>query len=156
MNTVEKVKEIIEPLANDQGFSIFDVEYVKEGPHWYLRIYIDKTDGVNLTDCTNFSEVVSDVLDQEDPDPIPHAYFLEVSSPGAERPLKTKQQFEQAVGQYIYISLYQAVEGQNTYEGTLEEVNADVAVMSYQEKTRTKEVTIPRKLISKARLAIKF
>lgn len=156
MNTVERVRRIVEPLAVENDLSIFDIEYVKEGSNWFLRIYIDKKGGVTLSDCTDFSEVVSSVLDKEDPDPIPHAYFLEVSSPGAERPLKTDKQMEEAVGSYIHVSLYQAVEGNNVYQGTLEELNEEFAVISHQEKTRTKTVEIPRKLISKARLAIKF
>ncbi|WP_018658688.1 ribosome maturation factor RimP [Allofustis seminis] len=156
MNTVERVKNIVESLTHNFDFSIFDIEYVKEGSHWYLRIYIDKKGGVSLNDCTQFSEVVSAALDKEEPDPIPHAYFLEVSSPGAERPLKTDEQLREAVGSYIHISLYQAVEGQNTYEGILEELQAETLTISYQDKTRVKEISIPRKLISKARLAIKF
>ena len=77
-----------------------------------LRVFIDKEGGIDIEECAFVSEKLSEKLDAMDPDPIPQAYFLEVSSPGAERPLK-KSDYEQAVGKYIHISLYQAVDGEN-------------------------------------------
>ena len=94
MNTVEIVEDIVRPIADEKGFRVVDIEYVKEGKNWFLRIYIDKPGGVDLNDCAMFNELVSEQMDAIEPDPIPYAYYLEVSSPGAERPLKTEDDFD--------------------------------------------------------------
>lgn len=156
MNTIKVVTEIVEPLAEENGFRVVDIEYVKEGKHWFLRIYIDKPGGVDLNDCAMFNELVSEQLDGIEPDPIPYAYYLEVSSPGAERPLKTEEDFEAAIGRYIHISLFEPVLKQNTFEGTLKELTDEEATLVYKEKTKEIQVTIDRSNISKARLAIEF
>lgn len=156
MNTVEVVADIAKPLAEKHGFRVVDIEYVKEGKNWFLRIYIDKPGGVDLNDCAMFNELVSEQLDNVEPDPIPYAYYLEVSSPGAERPLKTEEDFELAVGRYIHISLYHPVEKQNTFDGTLKEMTDDTITLVVKDKTKEKEVQIERSNISKARLAIEF
>ncbi|MDN6161363.1 MAG: ribosome maturation factor RimP [Atopostipes sp.] len=156
MNIVEVVSEIAEPIAKENGFQIVDIEYLKEGKNWFLRIYIDKHGGVDLNDCARFNQLISEELDSIDPDPIPYAYYLEVSSPGAERPLKTKEDFETALGRYINITLYDPVEGKNIYEGTLSEITEDKILMVVKEKTKEKEVEIQRDNISKARLAVEF
>lgn len=156
MSTVDKVTEIAEPLATELGYELVDVEYVKEGKNWFLRIYIDKPESVDLDDCTHFSEKMSEILDTKDPDPIPHAYYLEVSSPGAEKPLKKEKDFENAVGKYIHVSLYQQINSENSFEGTLKELTDEEIVLEIKIKTRTKELTIPRSNIAKARLAIQF
>lgn len=156
MSTVDRVTEIAEPLAEEMGYELVDVEYVKEGKNWFLRVYIDQAGGVDLNDCTAFSERMSEVLDSKDPDPIPHAYYLEVSSPGAEKPLKKEEDFKNAVGEYIHVSLYQQIDSQNTFEGTLKELTEEELVLEIRIKTRKKELTIPRSNIAKARLAIQF
>lgn len=156
MNTVEVVADIVGPLAEENGFRVVDIEYIKEGKHWFLRIYIDKPGGVDLNDCAMFNELVSEQLDNVDPDPIPYAYYLEVSSPGAERPLKTEEDFELAVNRYIHVSLYHPVEKQNTFEGTLKELTDSDLTLIVKEKTKEKEVKLERENISKARLAIEF
>ena len=156
MNTIKVVTEIIEPIAEENGFRIVDIEYIKEGKHWFLRIYIDKLGGVDLNDCAKINELVSEQLDSVEPDPIPYAYYLEVSSPGAERPLKTEEDFEAAVGNYIHVSLFEPVLKHNTVEGTLKELTNKEAVLVYKEKTKEKEVKIDRSNISKARLAVQF
>lgn len=156
MNTVEIVGEIAEPLAAENGFRIVDIEYVKEGKNWFLRIYIDKPGGVDLNDCALFNEVISQKLDEVEPDPIPFAYYLEVSSPGAERPLKTEEDFELAVDRYIHVSLFNPVDKQNTFDGTLIELTDTEMTLRVKEKTKEKEIILNRDNISKARLAIEF
>lgn len=156
MSTVDKVTEIATPLAEELGYELVDVEYVKEGKNWFLRMYIDKPDGVDLDDCTAFSEKMSEVLDSKEPDPIPHAYYLEVSSPGAEKPLKKEADFQNAIGEYIHVSLYQQIDSQNTFEGTLKELTDEDLTLEIRIKTRKKELIIPRSNIAKARLAIQF
>lgn len=156
MSTVDKVTAIADPVAAELGYELVDVEYVKEGKNWFLRIYIDKDGGIDLDDCTRFSEKIGETLDSQKTDPIPHPYYLEVSSPGAERPLKKDQDLRDAVEKYIHVSLYQQIDGENIFEGTLKEVTEDSIKLVIRIKTREKELTIERANIAKARLAIKF
>ncbi len=156
MSTVDKVTAIAGPVAEQAGYELVDVEYVKEGKNWFLRLYIDKDGGVDLDDCTKFSEKIGEELDAQKVDPIPHPYYLEVSSPGAERPLKKEKDLIEAVGKYIHVSLYQQISGENTFEGTLKELNDQTLTLVIRIKTREKEIEIDRSNIAKARLAIKF
>ena len=129
---------------------------MKEGKSWYLRIYIDKPGGINIEECALVSDLLGEKLDDCDPDPIPQAYFLEVSSPGAERPLKKERDYERALNSYIHVSLYQPLEGNKVYEGTMVDLKPDELTLEYMDKTRQKTIVIPRKQIAQARLAIKF
>ena len=119
-------------------------------------MFIDKEGGIDIEECAFVSEQLSDKLDACDPDPIPQAYFLEVSSPGAERPLKKEEDYHRAVGEYIHLSLYQPVEGEKQFEGFLQSFDEEQLVIKIRIKTREKELTIERKNIAKARLAIQF
>ncbi len=153
---VETVSDLVNPILADHGFYLYDIEFVKEGKSWYLRVYIDKDSGITLEDCATVSDELSEALDNVEPDPIPQAYFLEVSSPGAERPLKSEQDYERAVDHYIHVSLYQQINGQKVYEGTLTTLTPEELTLDYLDKTRHRQITIDRKKIAKARLAIKF
>ncbi|MHC9000904.1 ribosome maturation factor RimP [Enterococcus bulliens] len=155
-SVVETVTEVVLPILEEKQFELVEVEFVKEGKSWFLRIFIDKEGGIDIEECAYVSEQVSEKLDVMDPDPIPQAYFLEISSPGAERPLKKEKDFEKAVGSFIHISLYQAIDGQKQYEGILNEVTAETLTLTYRIKTREKTVVFERKNIAKARLAIQF
>ncbi len=119
-------------------------------------VYIDKTGGVTIDDCVLVSDELSEKLDELDPDPIPQAYFLEVSSPGAERPLRNEAELKQAVGEYINVSLYKNLNGSKSFEGTLKTLNDDKLVMENDKWGKHPVVEIPRDLVAKARLAIKF
>ncbi|HLR80208.1 MAG TPA: ribosome maturation factor RimP [Bacillota bacterium] len=149
---IEMTEELVQPILQDKNLELVDVEYVKEGPNWFLRVYIDKEGGVNLTECSEVSEELSEQLDQKDP--IKQEYFLEVSSPGVERPLKTKQDFENNVNKNIYVSLYAPIEGEKEFEGVLKSFENNQVTIEYKVKTRIKEVTIPFEKIAKARLAV--
>lgn len=153
---IDVVKEAVLPILEEQNFELVDTEFLKEGKNWFLRLYIDKPGGIDIEDCAWVSEKVSDLLDEMDPDPIPQAYFLEVSSPGAERPLKTDQDLENAIGSYVNLSYYQAIEGEKVHEGTLLSVTDEVVTLEIRIKTRKKIIEVPREKIAKARLAIKF
>ena len=155
-SVVETVTELVTPILDERHFELVDAEFVKEGKSWYLRIYIDKPGGINIEECALVSDLLGEKLDDCDPDPIPQAYFLEVSSPGAERPLKKERDYERALNSYIHVSLYQPLEGNNVYEGTMVELKPDVLTLEYMDKTRQKTIVIPRKQIAQARLAIKF
>lgn len=153
---VETVTTIVIPILEAQNFELVEVEFVKEGKSWFLRVFIDKEGGIDIEECAFVSEQLSDKLDACDPDPIPQAYFLEVSSPGAERPLKKEEDYHRAVGEYIHLSLYQPVEGEKQFEGFLQSFDEEQLVIKIRIKTREKELTIERKNIAKARLAIQF
>src|SRR5699024_7805710 len=102
-------EELIQPILKDKNLELVDVEYGKEGLKWFHRVYIDKESRVNLTECSEVSEELSEKLDQKDP--IKQEYSLEVSSPGVERTLKTKQDSENNVNKNIYVSLNPPIEG---------------------------------------------
>lgn len=155
-SVVETVSGIVQPIVDDFQFELVDIEFVREGKNWFLRVYIDKPMGIDLEDCALVSEKISEKMDAIHPDPIPQAYFLEVSSPGAERPLKKEEDYTNAVGEFIHISLYEAVDGEKAYEGTLKKVTEDTLVLAVRIKTRVKEIEFDRKKIAKARLAIQF
>ncbi|MDR2465674.1 MAG: ribosome maturation factor RimP [Streptococcaceae bacterium] len=153
---VETVTEIVHPILNKFQFELVEIEYVKEGKNYFLRVFIDKPGGIDIEDTALVSEELSVKLDEITPDPFPEAYFLEVSSPGAERPLKKESDYEQAVGEYINISLYQAIDGVKVFEGDLVKLSAESLTLNIRIKTREKEIEIERKNIAKARRAIKF
>ena len=153
---VETVTDLVQPIMAQHQFDLVDVEFVKEGKSWYLRVYIDKPGGINIEECATVSDELSEKLDALDPDLIPQAYFLEVSSPGAERPLKKPEDFEKAVGEYIHVSLYQKIGASKVYEGTLLKLTDESLDLKVNLKGRIKTLTIPRAGIAQARLAIKF
>lgn len=151
---VDLVEELTLPILEAQALELVDVEYKKEGGSWFLRVFIDKPDGIDIDDCSRVSEQLSERLDEVDP--IPSAYFLEVSSPGAERPLKKPADFERAVGSYVHISLYQPLEGHKSFDGVLLSYGEDGAQLQVREKGIAKQVTIPVDAVASARLAIEF
>ncbi|OJG80864.1 ribosome maturation protein RimP [Enterococcus ratti] len=155
-SVVETVTKMVTPILDEQNFELVEVEFVKEGKNWFLRVFIDKEGGIDIEECAWVSERLSEQLDTAEPDPIPQAYFLEVSSPGAERPLKKEKDYEKALGEYVHLSFYQPVEGQKHFEGILQSVDADQLILKIRIKTREKELTLDRKNIAKARLAIQF
>lgn len=155
-NVVETVKQVVKPILDEHSFYLFDVEFVKEKGGWYLRVYIDKPGGVTIDDCVVVSDELSEKLDALDPDPIPQTYFLEVSSPGAERPLRNEEELKQAIGEYINVSLYKNLNGSKSFEGTLTAVDDDQLIMENDKWGKDPTLKVPRDLVAKARLAIKF
>ena len=152
---VELVEEVVKP-AIQAPFELVDIEYRKMGGDDILSVLIDKEGGITVEDTADLTEIISPLLDTIQPDPFPDNYYLEVSSPGLERPLKTKEALEAAIGSYIHVSLYQAVDKKKTFEGDLLAFDGEELQLAYMDKTRRKEVTVPYKLVSKARLAVKF
>lgn len=153
---VETVTALVKPILDEHNFYLYDMEFVKEGKSWYLRVYIDKDGGITLNDCAAISDQLSEALDNVEPDPIPQAYFLEVSSPGAERPLRNEEDYQRAVNDYIHVSLYQQINGKKVYEGTLSKLTDKELTLDYLDKTRHRQVVIDRSKVAQARLAIKF
>lgn len=153
-NVIRETEELILPILKEKEMELVDIEYVKEGPNWFLRVYIDKENGLDISDCGEVSEQLSEKLDETDP--IKGAYFLEVSSPGAERPLKTKADFTKNINNNIYVTLYEQVNGEKAYEGKLQSFRDDIVEIEYLVKGKKKDIEIPYKKIAKARLAIVF
>src|SRR5699024_3271898 len=149
---VKTTEELIQPILQESNLKLVDIEYVKEGKNWFLRVYIDKDGGVDIEDCGHVSEQLGEQLDKRDP--IKDPYFLEVSSPGAERPLKRKQDFLNYLNQHIYVKLYEPIDGSKEYQGMLRNFVDDTVTMEYMDKTRKKQIEIPYQKIAKARLAV--
>lgn len=153
---IEKVTPLIQPLVESLGCELVDMEYVKEGKSWFLRIYADKPGRIDIEDCALISEKVSEALDAIQPDPFPEAYFLEVSSPGAERPLKNEEAIQSAIGEYVHFDYYVSQYGEKQHEGFLVNVEDEYYELEVRIKTVTKKLKIEKKAVSKARLAIQF
>ena len=117
INIQQVITELAKPIVEDLNYELVDVEFVKEGANWYLRIYIDKSGGIGIDDCQSVSEKISDILDEKDP--IEQSYYLEVSSPGLERPLKTERDFIKYKGELVEIKVFQPIDGKKIFEGEL-------------------------------------
>lgn len=148
------VEELVIPIVTDLQMELVDVEYLKEGKDWFLRVFIDSEKGVDIEDCGLVSEKLSEKLDEVDP--IPYNYFLEVSSPGAERPLKKDSDFEKAIGKQVYVKTYEPIDGEKIFEGELTSFDGKLVTINVMVKTRKKSVEIPYEKIANARLAVTF
>ena len=140
------IEEIVQPIVDAKNFEIVDIEYVKEAGEYYLRVYLDKEGGISLSDCEVVSRELSEILDKKDP--IKDNYFLEVSSPGLDRPLKKDKDFERYKGRDVEIKLYKPMNGSKQFEGELVGLTEDNNIKVIVDFTR-KEVAL-------IRLAIKF
>ncbi|GFH43180.1 ribosome maturation factor RimP [Lactococcus hodotermopsidis] len=137
-------------------FELVDVEWSKLGTDQVLSVLVDKPDGITLQDTADLSEIISPELDKITPDPFPSAYMLEVASPGAERPLKKVADFEAHIGDYIFVKLYQKLEGEKEFVGDLVAFADNVVTLSYLDKTRQKTVEIDFSNIAKAQTQVKI
>ena len=123
----ELVAGLAGPAVEAAGCELWDVEYVREAGSWYLRLYIDKAGGVDILDCEQVSRAVSDLLDEADP--IEGSYTFEVSSAGAERPLKRPGDYERFMGSPVLVKLYKARDGRKEFAGVLAGYeNGDVTI----------------------------
>jgi ribosome maturation factor RimP len=144
------VEAMLQPFVEENGFELVDVEYLKEGSNWFLRVYVDKEQGIDIDDCGRVSEFLSDKLDENDP--IPTAYFLEVSSPGAERPLKKPDDFRKSIDKQVFVTTYESIDGLKEFEGKLLSYDGETMVI----QTRKKKYTIDCQKVASARQAILF
>ena len=145
---ISAVKELAEPFMRENGFELVGVEFVREGGNRILRIIADKPEGIDIEDCSRISEYMSARLDEADP--IPDSYFLEVTSPGAERPLKKPADFERAVGRHVFVTTREAVDGRTSFEGLLTAYDGESLTVRIGRKT----YTIPMEKVSFARRAV--
>lgn len=158
-DTMSKITSIVEhlvtPILEELNLELVDIEFVKEGRNWFLRIYIDTpTGGIDIDQCALVSERLSAILDEKDP--IDQNYYLEVSSPGAERPLKKESDFEKAVGKFIYVKTYEPIKDLKEFQGYLLSNNEKSIEIEVRIKTRKVQIEIEKEKIAKARLAIDF
>lgn len=150
-----EVEQLAAPILQELNLELIDIEFVKEGRDWFLRLYIDTPEGgIDIDQCAQVSERLSAVLDETDP--IEQNYYLEVSSPGAERPLKKEEDFKKAIGKYIYVKTYEPIDGMKEFQGYLKSYNEQGLEIEIRIKTRKVTVYIEKEKIAKARLAIDF
>ena len=155
-DVIKTVRPFIEEIVKANNLNLFELEFVKEDGMWFLRVSIEKDDGtMDFETAEVISNLVSSKLDELDP--IEHEYVLDVCSPGAERPIRNKEEFQANLNEYITVYLENEDENKkDMYTGDLLEVNEDDIVISYKDKTRVKKISIKFENISKAHLAIKF
>ena len=141
--SIEKlIGQMAEPIAENLGYELVDVEYVKEGAAYFLRIYIDKPEGITIDDCSAMNNAIEPEIDRADP--ITNAYYLEVSSPGLERPLKSDRDFEKYSGESVQLNLFEAMNGIKHYEGKLVGRINDCIII----KDGDKELSFPKEKVS--------
>lgn len=142
--------ELIEPAVSALGFQLWGLDYISQGKHSVLRIYIDAEAGINVDDCAKVSHQVSGILDVEDP--ISSQYMLEVSSPGMDRPLFTLEQFAEYAGQQADIKLRIAFDGRRRFKGRLNGVEGDEVLLVVDDE----EYLLPIDSIDKANIVPQF
>lgn len=144
-NIEEKVEKLLESKINELGYELYDVEYAKEGKNYFLRIFIDKEDGIDLNDCEKVNDGIMELLDEADY--IKEQYFLEVSSPGIERVLRKEKHFDSAMGEAIEVKLYKPIDKQKDIEGILTGYDEESITMTYEND----EISVPRNNIALAK-----
>ena len=150
-NIAETVESYISAYFNDAEYELCDIEFVKEGPNWYLRIFADKEGGIAIDDCETISRTVEGILDQKDP--IEQAYILEVSSPGIDRPLKKEGDFEKYAGRIVDVKLYKPRDGGKEFQGKLLGLKGDEITI---EDEAGEEIIFNRANVAICRLAVIF
>jgi ribosome maturation factor RimP len=147
----------VTPIVKAARLELVEVEFKKEGRTHYLRIFIDKPGGVTIEDCQRISHECDLVLDVEDL--IPTQYVLEVSSPGLDRPLKTKEEYQRFLKRLVKIKTFQAINGQKKFLGYLQEITEETATNPAVVTIRTlddEDIHIPYNLIASTRLEVEF
>ena len=145
-----RTEDLLTPIVEKFGVSIYDVEYVKEGANWYLRVYADKEGGINIDDCVTISRALEAKLDEKDV--IEDAYILEVSSPGLGRQLKKDRDYKRSLGEEIEFKLYKARNKQKEFEGILKDFNENTFTITLDDE----DVVFDRKDVAMMRLAVHF
>ena len=150
----EIVEEMLEDFLRQEGYELYNAEFVKEGRDWFLRVYIDKTvtdEYVGTEDCEKVSRFLSEKLDEEDP--IEKNYYLEVSSPGMDRPLLKRSHYERYIGREVEIRLYKGKDGTKNIQGVLKDITGDDITV---EDHDGREWKLQLSEIAKAKLAVIF
>ena len=142
-NIEEKIESRIKPIIEDIGYSLYDVQYAKEGKDYFLRVFIEKEDGdIDLDDCEKVNNAITDILDEDDY--IKDQYFLEVSSTGVEKLIRKEKHLQDNIGNVITVKLFKPVEGSKEFIGTLISFNNDVLTIELEDSN----IELERKNIS--------
>lgn len=141
-NIEERVEKLLEATITKLGYELYDVEYAKEGKDYFLRIFIDKAEGIDLNDCEKVNDAINDLLDEANY--IKEQYFLEVSSPGIERILRKDKHLEDNIGALVETKLFKQIENRKTFQGILKDFNKEEIILETEENC----ITIPRKDIA--------
>ena len=148
-----ELERIVKEKVNELGYELDSISTKVEKGDRYLTIVVDRVKPIGMDDIVNLTHELNSYLDENDPFDTP--YILDISSLGAEKPLKVER-LNDYVNSYVHVHLINPIEGENIYEGTLVAVNDENIVIQIRIKTRTKNVDITKANISKIRLAIKF
>ena len=151
-NIASKVEELISGTVAGLGYTLWDVEFVKEGGDWFLRVTIDSENGISIDDCEKVHRAIDPILDENDP--IEQSYRLEVCSPGLERELKNEKHYEHCKGWKVVFKLFAAFDGKKTITGVLESYDPENAEFVINENGNT--VILPKKAVSKVRTVFDF
>ncbi len=146
-NIEQKVENLVKTKIEETGYELYDVEYVKEGKNYFLRIYIDSPKGIDLNDCEKVNDAIMDLLDEADY--IKEQYFLEVSSPGIERVLRKYEHLNKNIGNEIYVKLFQKdCSGNKEYYGILKQFTNTKIIVETEGLEQKNEVVLERKNIA--------
>ncbi|MFT5698357.1 MAG: ribosome maturation factor RimP [Desulforhopalus sp.] len=146
---IGKVRSYLAELLPDMGLELFDVQFRADAHGWVLRVFVDSPDCVSLDHCTNVSRELGQYLDVEEV--IDHAYYLEVSSPGLERPLRSTAEFSKYTGKKARVKVHNAIDGVKTFEGVIGDVGEEIINMTLADGS---SMQFTYDMFSKARLAI--
>lgn len=152
-NIAGRISELVKEAVEECGCTLWDVEFVKEGPDYNLIIYIDKPEGISLTDCEMVNDAVEPIIDEADP--IDGSYYLEISSPGLERELKNPEHIKAFVGSEVNVKLFTAHEGKKTYTGNLAEYDEEKDTVCIESMSGEKTV-LERKQCSSIKTVCEF
>jgi ribosome maturation factor RimP len=150
----DRLREVISPILWTLGLELVDVVWVGQGPRSLVRVLIDKSGGVSIADCEQAHKALGPALDVADP--FPHAYTLEVSSPGLDRPFKRPQDYQRAIGKEVSLKLRQPLEGQWKITGQLMHVDEQAVVLTVASTQTSQTVRLNRDMIAEARLVVKI
>ena len=149
-NIASVVSELIGPTVSELDYDLWDVEYVKEGAEYYLRVTIDGEEGITIDDCEKVHRAIDPILDQADP--IEDSYHLEVSSPGIERELKYDWHFEEFIGYTVELKFYAPFNGAKSFVGELVSRNDDGVTVNQNGN----QITLPHDKIAKVQTVFDF
>jgi len=148
----ETVTDFVLPIAHSEDLNLIEVEFLKEGSDWILRIFLENKDGdLTIEECEKVSRSLSMILDEEDP--IDKSYILEVSSPGIERPLKSEADFERFQGELIAVKTFKKINGEKEFIGTLEKFEEDSITLTLK---NGEEITVDYSLVARANLTFEI
>ncbi len=146
----QSVRELVLPIVENANIELVDIEYKKEGKDWFLRVFLDKQNGITVEDCKKISRQIEDIIEVEDL--IPNRYYLEVSSPGLDRPLKKESDFLRYLGKSIQVSLFSPIQEKRKFTGVIQDFKESALFLDVGEET----ISIPIDNIASAKLEIKI